>query len=75
MSAGRRRRLKASEVVRILKRHGFEMASQRGSHQKWVNSVARKIVIVPMHQGRDLPIGTLMSIVRGSGIPQDEWFE
>lgn len=51
------------------------MVSQRGSYQKWVNTLTRKIVIVPMHQGRDLPIGTLMSIVRGSGIPYNEWFK
>lgn len=75
MSDGRRRRLKASEVVRILRRNGFELTSQRGSHQKWVNLVARKVVIVPMHRGRDLPIGTLMSIVKGSGIPEDDWFK
>lgn len=75
MSGGRRRRLKASEVVRILRRHGFEMVSKRGSHPKWIDTLTRKIVIVPIHQGRDLPIGTLTSIVRGSGIPEDVWFE
>ena len=31
--AGRLPRLTADELIRILRRHGFELVSQRGSHQ------------------------------------------
>ena len=72
MSA-RRRRMTASEVISILGSHGFELVSQKGSHQKWRNPETRRQVIVPMHKGKDLPIGTLISIQRGSGIPDDVW--
>ena len=30
-------------------------------------------VIVPDHRGKALPIGTLRSIMKGSGIPEQEW--
>jgi predicted RNA binding protein YcfA (HicA-like mRNA interferase family) len=57
-----------------LRRNGFQLVATRGSHQKWIHAAMRKIVIVPIHRGKILPIGTLMSIVKGSGIPDSEWF-
>lgn len=66
-------RLKAEEVVRVLQRHGFDLASQRGSHQKWRNNTSGKQVIVPFHKGKQLPLGTVKSIIDGSGIPEDEF--
>jgi predicted RNA binding protein YcfA (HicA-like mRNA interferase family) len=66
-------RLKAAEVVNILQHHGFVLISQRGSHQKWRNHVTGKQVIVPIHKGKELPLGTLMSIIDGSGIPEKEF--
>lgn len=68
-------RLKASEVDRILERHGFIRVTQRGSHQKWRNAGTARQVIVPYHEARQLPLGTLKSIIYGSGIPQDEFRE
>jgi len=66
-------RLKATEVVRILKLHGFVLVSQRGSHQKWRNPESGKQVIVPYHKGQQLPLGTLRSIIEGSGITENEF--
>ncbi len=71
--AGKLPRLKASEVVRILERYGFILISQRGSHQKWRNQDTGKQVIVPYHKGKQLPLGTLRSIIEGSGIPEEEF--
>jgi predicted RNA binding protein YcfA (HicA-like mRNA interferase family) len=65
--------LTASAIVRILRRHGFDLVASKGSHQKWCNLITGKQVIVPYHQGRDLPIGTVKSIVEGSGLPLEEW--
>ena len=66
-------RLKADEVVRILHHYSFVLVSQRGSHQKWRNYSTGKQVIVPYHQGKELPLGTLRSIIDGSGIPENEF--
>jgi predicted RNA binding protein YcfA (HicA-like mRNA interferase family) len=66
-------RLNASEVIKILEYHGFIFISQRGSHPKWRNQGAGKQVIVPYHKGKELPIGTLRSIIDGSGIPENEF--
>lgn len=66
-------RLKASEVTEILQRYGFTLVSQRGSHQKWRHPDTGKQVIVPYHKGKQLPLGTLKSIIKGSGIPGEEF--
>ena len=66
-------RLKAIEVTKVLKSHGFILISQKGSHQKLRNLKTGKQVIVPEHKGKDLPLGTLMSIIDGSGIPHEKF--
>ena len=66
-------RLKAGEIIRILERHGFVLISQRGSHQKWRHPEAGKQVIVPYHKGKQLPMGTIRSIIEGSGIPEEKF--
>jgi predicted RNA binding protein YcfA (HicA-like mRNA interferase family) len=71
--APKQTRLKAQQVTRILHRHGFALVSQRGSHQKWRHPHTGKQVIVPYHKGKELPLGTLTSIIEGSGIPKGEF--
>jgi len=66
-------RLRASEVINILQQHGFILISQRGSHQKWRHPKTGKQVIVPYHKGKQLPLGTIRSIIEGSGIPKEEF--
>lgn len=69
----RQKRFTVSEVTRILSYHGFEKVSQKGSHQKWKNFNTGYQVIVPFHKGKELPIGTLKSIMEGSGLPPEVW--
>ncbi len=51
--------MKSREVEVILKRYGFELISQKGSHRKWRNSDLGLQGIVPEHKGKDLPAGEL----------------
>ncbi|HOC32001.1 MAG: type II toxin-antitoxin system HicA family toxin [Armatimonadetes bacterium] len=67
------RSLTAQEVEDILRRHGFALVSQRGSHRKWRSASLRMIVIVPFHAGRVLPRGTLRAIMTAAEIPESEW--
>ncbi|MEH1898366.1 MAG: type II toxin-antitoxin system HicA family toxin [Nostoc sp.] len=72
MSA-RIRRMTSREVETILRQYGFQLISQKGSHRKWRSEDLGLQVIVPEHQGRTLPIGTLRSIFQGAKIPESEW--
>jgi predicted RNA binding protein YcfA (HicA-like mRNA interferase family) len=64
--------LSAKDVVRVLRKNGFTLAGQTGSHQKWRHSNGRQ-VIVPMHGPKPIPIGTLKNIVDGSGLDLEEF--
>jgi predicted RNA binding protein YcfA (HicA-like mRNA interferase family) len=60
----------ANEVVKVLRKHGFLLVGQKGSHQKWRHENGRQ-VIVAIHGNKPIPIGTLKSIVEGSGLDVD----
>lgn len=62
----------ANDVVRVLRRHNFVLVTQKGSHQKWRHPDGQQ-VIVPMHGSKPIPIGTLKSIVKGSGLDVEEF--
>ncbi|WP_420444658.1 type II toxin-antitoxin system HicA family toxin [Candidatus Poriferisodalis sp.] len=60
--------LSGREVCRILARHGYVEVRRRGSHvaMQKIEDDSTVTVPVPMHQ--ELRIGTLLSIVRQSGL-------
>ena len=63
----------SKELEKLLSRFGFVLISQKGSHRKWRNPDSGRQVIVPFHSGRNLPIGTLRSILVNAQIPEVEW--
>lgn len=67
--------LSSKEIVGVLLREGFVLISQKGSHAKFrskkkANEIAT--VIVPMAK-REVPLGTLRSIIRQSGLVPDKF--
>jgi len=56
----------------VLRRNGFVLAHQRGSHQKWRHPDGRQ-VIVAQHGGKPIPMGTLKSIIKGCGLNADDF--
>lgn len=54
-----------ADVVRALKKMGFQEVSQKGSHLK-LTSALGLVVIVPMH--KELRRGTLRSVLRQADI-------
>lgn len=62
----------AREVIRVLRNHGVILASQKGSHQKWRHPDGQQ-VIVPEHGQKLIPVGTLKSIIEGSGLKEDDF--
>jgi predicted RNA binding protein YcfA (HicA-like mRNA interferase family) len=62
----------ANDVVRVLRKDGFILVSQKSSHQKWRHSNGRQ-VIAAMHGRKPIPIGTLKSIIEGSGLDVEDF--
>lgn len=54
-------------LVRILREHGFTPDHQSGSHLVLYHPVTKRRAVVPIHR-RELPKGTLRSILREAGI-------
>jgi predicted RNA binding protein YcfA (HicA-like mRNA interferase family) len=62
----------ASDVVRVLRRHGFEQIGQKGSHQKWRHADRRQVIVAD-HGNKSIPIGTLKSIIEGSKLSVEDF--
>jgi predicted RNA binding protein YcfA (HicA-like mRNA interferase family) len=72
---GRLRVLSGREVCQILQQHGFVEVRRRGSHIVMQRRTAAGSVTVPIPDHRELAIGTLLSIIRQSGVPRVEFEE
>jgi predicted RNA binding protein YcfA (HicA-like mRNA interferase family) len=66
-------RIDCLQLIRALKRAGFEEQRQRGSHLHLRRTADGKRVTVPMHRGRTFPVGTLRAILRDADISVDEF--
>ena len=66
-------RVDCRQVIRALKRAGFEEQRQRGSHLHLHRATDEKRITVPVHKGRTVPIGTLRAILRDADISVDEF--
>lgn len=66
----RLRIVSGAEVCRILAEHGFAEVRRRGSHVVMQKSEADSTVTVPVPDHKELRTGTLMSIIRQSGVPR-----
>ena len=72
---GRLRVLSGREVCRILQQHGFVEVRRRGSHIVMQRRTDAGSVTVPIPDHRELAIGTLLSIIRQSGVARVEFEE
>jgi predicted RNA binding protein YcfA (HicA-like mRNA interferase family) len=60
---GKLARISARKVIKKLKNIGFVETHQRGSHLYLKSKDGKKIVTVPIHGAKDIPLGTLYNIV------------
>ena len=61
------------DIIKILKRFGFEFYRQAaGSHEIWHNPETKRYTTIPNHTG-DMPEGTLRAILKQSEIDVNEF--
>ena len=63
--------ISGKECIKALKKVGFEIARQRGSHIVLVRENPKATVIVPNH--KELDRGTLRAIIRPLNLTVDEF--
>ena len=64
--------LKVRDLIRLLELKGWQLRSIRGSHRQFKHPSRGIVVTVPGHPGKDIPIGTLKSILKSAGIEEGE---
>jgi len=58
------------EVREALTKAGWQLVRQRGSHEVWAHPARRDRIVVAGKESDTVPVGTLASIRRASGIEE-----
>lgn len=61
------------DIVKVLEKRGFTFVSQRGSHLKYRKFGKRALTVIVPASKRQIPIGTLRSILRQSNLSEDDF--
>ena len=70
---GKLRILSGKDVCQILSSHGFNEVRRRGSHIIMQSKIPGSTITVPIPDHQEIKIGTLLSIIRQSGLPKSEF--
>jgi predicted RNA binding protein YcfA (HicA-like mRNA interferase family) len=63
--------VKPRQIIRFPERNRFTLDHTSGSHFIFYNSVSRRRAVIPQHN-RDMPKGTLISLLREAGFTREE---
>jgi predicted RNA binding protein YcfA (HicA-like mRNA interferase family) len=63
--------VKPRHVIRLREKNGFTLDHTSGSHFVFYHPLSRRRAVVPQHN-RDIPKGTLMSLLREAGFTRAE---
>jgi predicted RNA binding protein YcfA (HicA-like mRNA interferase family) len=65
--------LKPQQVIRKLRKLGFEGPMPGGRHVRMVRMETGQIIPIPMHKGKDVSVGLIRAILSEVGITPEEW--
>jgi predicted RNA binding protein YcfA (HicA-like mRNA interferase family) len=65
---------KTEKLVKILLKLGFSKHHQVGSHAQFKHFDGRRVT-VPIHQGSEIPCGTLQAILKDAGISKEDFIK
>lgn len=57
---------------KIVERYGWELKRITGSHHIYTKKDTSIILSIPVHGNRDLPTGTLRSILKDAGLTEED---
>ena len=70
---GKLKVLSGMGICQILEKHGFQEIRRKGSHIIMQKKIIGSTITVPVPSHKEIRIGTLMSIIRQSGIKRSEF--
>jgi len=66
--------LSAKEIIKALKKDGFRVLRQKGSHVSLYKKSEDKIYLVIVPDKKEVKRGTLLSILKQAGISREKFF-
>lgn len=60
--------MKASELIKILKKNGCQFIREGGNHEVWYSPISNTKTAVPRHPGKEIPTGTCKKILKDMGL-------
>jgi len=70
---GKLKRFSGMQVCQLLQKHGFQEVRRKGSHIIMQKQLSDGTVTVPVPDHREIRTGTLLSIIRQSGLRRAEF--
>jgi len=67
-------RITAVEVIKVLKRAGFFLVRQSGSHKIFKNKAGKRVT-VPYHSGKTIHLKVIHSILRDASLSVEKFEE
>jgi len=64
--------VKVRDLIHLLESRGWRLKTTRGSHRQFRHPQKGMVVTVPGQLGKDVPVGTLRSILRSAGLEKKE---
>lgn len=65
--------LSSRQIVNIIKRKGFVFISQNGSHMKFRKYGNKNLTVIVPANKKEIPLGTLQSIIRQSCLSKENF--
>ena len=59
-------------LCKVVERRGWELKRVTGSHHIYTKQGSEVILSIPVHGNRDLPTGTLKSIMKDAGLNEND---
>ncbi|PCE63404.1 type II toxin-antitoxin system HicA family toxin [Sediminicola luteus] len=59
--------MKSSSLIKLIEADGWKLVRTKGSHHHFKHPVKKGLVTIP-HPKKDVPIGTVKSILRQAGL-------
>jgi predicted RNA binding protein YcfA (HicA-like mRNA interferase family) len=64
--------ISGKQLCKIVEANGWQLKRIRGSHHIFTKEDVEAIVVIPVHSNRDLPIGTLKSILKDAELTEED---
>lgn len=64
--------ISSKTLCKIVERSGWELKRISGSHHIYIKDGIDAILSIPVHSNRDLPVGTLRSIMKDAELTEDD---